>query len=470
MNQSLTPLFTALKHKNETVSCHVPGHKNGRVFFEEAAPCYKDILRLDATEIEGLDDLHDPEGVIREAEELLSSLYDSSSSFFLTGGSTAGNLALLLAAGPGEKIIVQRNSHQSVFHGLELADQNPVFLAPETDSLSGLALGISSGQLEQALSSHPETKAVFLTNPTYEGYTLPLKEHAAVCRAYDTLLVVDEAHGAHFLPGSSPWFPKSALSAGADAVVQSAHKTLPAMTMGAWLHLGERMEKTEVKRRLSMIQSSSPSYPIMGSLDTARAYAAEKNDWKETAEVISLHRKMLETKVRLLPESIGPYRLDPLKVNLYTEEEGRPEKWQEQMKSQGMFPELISPVHLLAVLSLDKEEISETMEKLVSVFSRETCTEKVHEPVPGKGLTSLVYTYREMFTKKTREVLWEESEGLTAAETVIPYPPGIPLLLRGERIHSMHLKERNRLRKKGVRIKGNREKLKVFDPGEDKKS
>ncbi|PTL38130.1 aminotransferase class I/II-fold pyridoxal phosphate-dependent enzyme [Alkalicoccus saliphilus] len=470
MNQSLTPLFTALKHKNETVSCHVPGHKNGRVFLEEASPYYRKILRLDATEIEGLDDLHEPEGVIREAEELLSALYDSDSSFFLTGGSTSGNLALLLAAGPGEKIIVQRNSHQSVFHGLELADQQPVFLAPETDSVSGLGLGVSSRQLEKALRSHPDTKAVFLTNPTYEGYTLPLKEHVEVCRAYDTLLFVDEAHGAHFLPGSSPWFPESALSAGADAVVQSAHKTLPAMTMGAWLHLGVSMDKTEVKRRLSMIQSSSPSYPIMGSLDAARAYAARKNDWKETVEVISLHKKMLETKIRLLPESIGPYRLDPLKINLYTEEEGRPEKWQEQMKRERLFPELISPVHLLVVLSLDKEDISETIKKLAPVFSRETFIEKTHYPVPGKGLTSLVYTYGEMFTKKTHEVSWEESEGMTAAETVIPYPPGIPLLLRGERIHSTHVEERNRLRKKGVRIKGGREKLKVFDPGEDNKS
>ncbi|WP_147805131.1 aminotransferase class I/II-fold pyridoxal phosphate-dependent enzyme [Alkalicoccus halolimnae] len=468
MDQKLTPLLKALKDKLHTSSYHVPGHKNGNVFLEEARPFFDSILRLDSTEIEGLDDLHDPGGVIKEAEDLLADLYGTVSSSFLVGGSTSGNLAMLLSTVKrGQKVLVQRNSHQSVFHGLELAGAVPVFLHPDTDSGSGIALGIHEETLQTGLEAHTDAAAVLLTNPTYEGYGQDLRKHTEICRRYEAAFLVDEAHGAHFFRGNKEWFPESALQAGADLVVQSAHKTLPAMTMGAWIHRGtDYISEKRLRRALMMVQSSSPSYPLMASLDAARAYMASKQDWEETSRQIQSRKQQLSTFVSLLPDYIGPYELDPLKINLFAGRERgeKPEQWQKMMQSSRAYAEMISPVHLLAVLSLDQAENDRLLQQLIRVFSRETFLPgSPHSLAPGERQPSrLMLSFGEMEERMEKETQWEESEGEIAAETIVPYPPGVPLLIRGERVTKKHLEKRARLLHRGVRIKGGAQKLIIF--------
>ncbi|RRJ63030.1 aminotransferase class I/II-fold pyridoxal phosphate-dependent enzyme [Paenibacillus oralis] len=274
------PLYEALMQymKKSDVSFHVPGHKNGQAL-RGGMPWEQDLLsrvmEIDATEITGTDDLHHPEGVIREAQQLAAAQFGAEETFFLVGGSTAGNLALILSVctAPGDVLLVQRNVHKSVIHGLMLAGAHAVFLAPRLDARSGLATTPSVETVREALRRHPGAKGLLVTHPSYYGMGASLRPLAELCRAHSVPLLVDEAHGAHF--GQHPALPESALAQGADGVVQSTHKMLTALTMGAMLHVqGGLLDRALLRQRLAMLQSSSPSYPIMASLDVSRSLLA----------------------------------------------------------------------------------------------------------------------------------------------------------------------------------------------------
>ncbi|MGZ7445735.1 aminotransferase class I/II-fold pyridoxal phosphate-dependent enzyme [Paenibacillus sp. TH7-28] len=274
------PLYEALMQymKKSDVSFHVPGHKNGQAL-RGGMPWEQNLLsrvmEIDATEITGTDDLHHPEGVIREAQQLAAAQFGAEETFFLVGGSTAGNLALVLSVctAPGDVLLVQRNVHKSVIHGLMLAGAHAVFLAPRLDARSGLATIPSPETVREALRRHPGAKGLLVTHPSYYGMGASLRPLAELCRAHSVPLLVDEAHGAHF--GQHPALPESALAQGADGVVQSTHKMLTALTMGAMLHVqGGLLDRALLRQRLAMLQSSSPSYPIMASLDVSRSLLA----------------------------------------------------------------------------------------------------------------------------------------------------------------------------------------------------
>ncbi|MCG7380627.1 aminotransferase class I/II-fold pyridoxal phosphate-dependent enzyme [Paenibacillus sp. ACRSA] len=232
---------------------------------------FLEMMRMDVTEISGTDDLHHPEGVILEAQQLAADCYGAEESFFLVGGSTAGNLSLLLTVcdEPESIVLVQRNVHKSVIHGLMLAGAKAVFLEPWVDPTSGLAVMPSVQTVQAAVQVYPEAKGLLVTLPNYYGMGADLTPIARICHEAGMPLLVDEAHGAHY--GQHPELPASALSCGADGVVQSTHKMLSAFTMGAMLHVqGTRINRSLLRQRLAMVQSSSPSYPVMASLDLAR--------------------------------------------------------------------------------------------------------------------------------------------------------------------------------------------------------
>ncbi|MCK9905412.1 aminotransferase class I/II-fold pyridoxal phosphate-dependent enzyme, partial [Frankia sp. Cpl3] len=272
--QRKAPLFEALERHAEKKPhpFHIPGHKMGNSFDRAGKDVYRNILPLDMTEISGLDDLHQPEDVIAEAQSLAAEAFWAEQTKFLIGGSTVGNMALIMTVcKPGDKILVQRNCHKSVYNGAILARANPVFIVPAVDLATGVAAGFRREDVERALQAHPEAKAVFLTNPTYYGMGIDLAKMAAVIHRHDIPLLVDEAHGAHF--GFHPALPGSAMQAGADAAVQSTHKMGTSLTMSSMLHIqGPRIDRDKLFRVLAMIQSSSPSYPLMASLDLARRY------------------------------------------------------------------------------------------------------------------------------------------------------------------------------------------------------
>lgn len=257
MDQRKTPLYDKLvKHSaGKPVSFHVPGHKNGRIFTEHGKEFYNDILKLDLTEISGLDDLHHPTGVIAEAQNLAADLYKTRSSHFLIGGTTVGNLAMLMSCfTEGDIVFVQRNSHQSIFHGIELARLMPIYLEPEVDEVTGLALGISFDTLKNAIQEYPNAKGIVVTNPTYEGYGQNLQPHVELAHRANMLFLVDEAHGPHLVFEGDCW-PRSAIQAGADVIVQSTHKMLPSMTMTSMLHINN--PKVDEQRLLLYLKNAA---------------------------------------------------------------------------------------------------------------------------------------------------------------------------------------------------------------------
>ncbi|MBU9721971.1 MULTISPECIES: aminotransferase class I/II-fold pyridoxal phosphate-dependent enzyme [Bacillaceae] len=461
MDQSKTPLYDkVMEHqKKSPISFHVPGHKNGSVFNKMGKDIFEQILRIDVTEIEGMDDLHQPDGVIQEAQDLAANLYGVKDTFFLVGGSTVGNLAAIMSSlKTGDKVIVQRNSHQSVFHGIELAGATPVFIHPDVDVETGLSLGVSKYALKETIERFPMAKAIILTNPTYEGYGQPLDDHVELAHHAGMIVIIDEAHGAHLVLKDSHW-PVSSIHAGADIIIQSAHKMLPAMTMTAFLHINSsRINKGRVKNYLRMLQSSSPSYPLMVSLDLGRAYLAKilESDWSRMTDHLLQFKEGLNRGdgwVRS-PNRINQYVQDPLKLVFVADEYISTDTWKEKMESLNVFPELVTPNHILLTLPLTVDGLATA--DWTSLMKRSLLGEKNGYVIKRDNIkkftvnenesifSEAVVPLSQLLEMEVFKVPWTESIGLVAAETITPYPPGIPLIMKGEYISEYHIVQLHR--------------------------
>ena len=238
---------------------HMPGHKRNISHFG-------DPFRLDITEIDGFDNLHHAEGVLLEAQQRAAALYGAEESFYLINGSTCGILAAISACTKrGGRILMGRNCHKAAYHGVFLNGLKAAYLYPETDFVRGINGAVTPETVRKALrEQHPE--AVFLTSPTYDGVVSDIRSIAEIVHKAGAILIVDEAHGAHF--AMSPYFPESALSCGADLVINSLHKTMPSLTQTALLHVqGKRVDRERLKMYLGIYQSSSPSYVLMAGMD-----------------------------------------------------------------------------------------------------------------------------------------------------------------------------------------------------------
>lgn len=457
------PLYEALLNHIETNkwSFHVPGHKNGHLFEKKAAPFFQSVLPMDVTELTGLDDLHHPEGPILEAQKLVASFYQVEKSYFLVGGSTAGNLAMILSSFiEGDIVLVQRNCHKSVLNGLELAGVIPVFLQPEFDEDGGYPLGVSIQTVRQAVALYPDVKGVILTNPTYYGLQQDIADIAALIHEVGGIVLVDEAHGAHF---GLKDMPKSAIHNGADMVVQSAHKTLPALTMGAYLHVNsERVDIQRLSHGLQMVQSSSPSYLIMASLDLSRLFLENISDieldniMNQTLNLRKFIGSLPHFKVKAA--SIG-YVLDPLKVTVQTDREISGYELQSLFEKEGLFTELADDRNVLFVLPLGPiphlEDLKKVFEKISKQLQNYEVSEHNGETIHAlTSVSKLAISYQEMKRLKAKPILIEAAEGLIAADAIIPYPPGIPLIAKGEQITSKHIHQFSLLKRKGARFQG----------------
>ncbi|HDR4422695.1 TPA: aminotransferase class I/II-fold pyridoxal phosphate-dependent enzyme [Bacillus cereus] len=468
MNQNRIPLYEALIEFKERgpLSFHVPGHKNGLNFPQEAVGEFKDILSIDVTELAGLDDLHSPFECIDEAQQLLADVYEVEKSYFLINGSTVGNLAMILSCcGEHDIVLVQRNCHKSIINGLKLAGANPIFLDPWIDEAYNVPVGIHDEIIKEAIEKYPNAKALILTHPNYYGMGMDLEASIAYAHAHKIPVLVDEAHGAHFCLGGA--FPKSALAYGADIVVHSAHKTLPAMTMGSYLHINSRLVKEEkVSTYLSMLQSSSPSYPIMTSLDIARFTIAriKEQGHDKIAEFLREFKEALSSIPQI---AILQYPLqDELKVTVQTRCQLSGYELQSVFEKVGIYTEMADPYNVLFILPLQvNKEYMKAIEMIrVTLQSYEAKDKKESIRYTYKGeISPLPYTYKQLEGYETKVVSVEKAVGMIAAEMVIPYPPGIPLIMYGERITSEHKEQIMYLEKAGARFQGSTKYMKVYD-------
>ncbi|UAC48208.1 aminotransferase class I/II-fold pyridoxal phosphate-dependent enzyme [Bacillus aquiflavi] len=463
--QKKTPLYDALiRHmKRNPVSFHVPGHKYGKVFPRNMYEQFSSILSIDATELTGLDDLHAPHGVIKEAESLLAKLYKADRSFFLVNGTTVGNLAMIMAVcQPGDLVLVQRNCHKSILNGLKLANVRPLFLEPQFNPQWKIAEGVSYETVENAIKLYPNVKALILTYPNYYGVTMDLKEIIKKAHQFNIPVLVDEAHGAHFILGEP--FPSSAVELGADIVVQSAHKTLPALTMGSYLHVNKGLVSIlAVKEHLEMFQSSSPSYPIMSSLDIARSYLGtfDMLDIQTLLRGIEAFKEELTRIPAIKVLSFSKHVGDALKITIQSTTNTTGFELQQRFENEGIFTELADPYNVLLVYPLLKKKATYPTEDVINKMKyavKDLKGDKINitqlYSSYRKQVSGLVVQYDKMQTLKKQLVSFNDAIGKIAAEMIIPYPPGIPLLLEGEEITRDHLEELKLLKQSGARFQG----------------
>jgi arginine/lysine/ornithine decarboxylase len=477
MDQLKTPLYDQLilHTAKKPISLHVPGHKYGTVFGEQRYTYFQEFLKLDVTELTDLDDLHSPEGVILEAENLLSQLYGVTKSFFLVNGTTVGNLAMMMAVlKENDVVLVQRNCHKSVLNGVELTQAKAVFLDPVFHQEWGVAGSVSIETIQDALNRYSNVKALILTYPNYYGMANELEKIIALAHARCIPVLVDEAHGAHFISGGS--FPKSAVQLGADIVVQSAHKTLPAMTMGSFLHFNSKLIRIEsIEKYLRILQSSSPSYPIMASLDLARSYLATYKD----GDHIYLIDQIQHFKEKLM--ELGNVKVlgydgegDLLKITLQTKTILSGFQMQAAFEKQGIFTELADPYNVLLVLPLLKKDRHFPFNQIIEGIDRSLKGVQHKKPMIKIGdykptISTLAMSQEEVKQSKTIKVSLTDALGEIAAETIIPYPPGIPLLFPGERITLPIIEQIKYLVELGAKFQGSKHifqhQLYVFTKG-----
>jgi len=447
-----TPILDALENSlnNPTIPLHIPGHAKGNGIL----PRFKEltgqkIIELDTTdEFNGLGKLHPAEGPIARAQDLAAQTFGARKSFFLINGSTVGNLAIALTiAKENKKIIIGRNCHRSVISGLTLTGAEPVWIIPDILDKWGIWGGITAENIEKLLDENPDAGAVWLNNPTYEGIVSDIESIAKVCKKRKVLLIVDEAHGC--LWKFSDKMPKPALECGADAVVHSLHKTGGSFSQSSILHVGKqsKINTEELEANLSMLHSTSPSYMLLASLDAARAFLASA----EGQEQIEAAIKNAEEARNILNSIPGVKCLSPedgVQVDLtkiYLKIEGLSGKRLESILEieYKITVEAATDEGILALSNIGNtsEELYQFCEAIRKISENNYTDITYLENIKYMPfhIPEIMCTPRKAYISEKEKVSPESSIGRISAEVFAICPPGIPVLVPGEKITNHHL-------------------------------
>lgn len=450
MKQNKTPLYTAMKKyiEDKAMAFHTPGHKQGKgadVRLQEMIT--NTGLKMEVSLMEELDDIHGASMCIKEAQDLASDLYDADESrFFINGTTGAIHAMILTAVNPGDKIIIPRNAHRSVLGALVLAGAEPVFVQPEIDKNMGVAMSITVNALTKVIKQNPEAKAVVMVYPTYYGVAGDIESIATLVHQHNMLLLVDEAHGPHLK--FSEKLPIQALDAGADIVAQSTHKIIGSMTQTSLLHMKkQRVDVERFNKMCSLVQSTSPNYLLLASLDIARRQMAIEGN-RLVNKAVELAEKLRED-INKIPNlscfgreymnSEGKFALDVTKITVCVRALGISGAEAEQIlrHKYKIQCELSDMYNLLFIISYaDSEKECAYLLNALKSLAREFQDKKI-QPLVQINLPSIpeyVLSPRQAMFSKTRAVSFSESEGLVAGELITFYPPGIPVIYPGERI------------------------------------
>lgn len=436
-----------------TIPMHMPGHKRALM------PSDRLPYDLDITEISGADDLHCANGILKEAMQRASDLWGSRRTWFLVGGSTCGILAVIRAAAPfGSEIIVARNCHRSVYHAIELGGYRVHWISPEQIQRYRISGQIRPDKVRSMLLRYPASAAVILTSPTYEGIVSDVKAIAGICHSAGIPLVVDEAHGAHFGLFEEGGFPDSAVHLGADIVVQSVHKTLPSLTQTALLHLqGDLVEEKEIERQLGIFETSSPSYPLMISIDSCVDLLTREGpvlfgEWKrnlndfyrfaEDLEYISVwgvndrEARRKETPLRDRSKILISFARAGLKGS---------EAARILRERYGIETEMYSGNNVLAMTGCGDSAdhyraLAEGLRNMDAGFREDPEISPAERDAFRIPAVRTACRILEAVSSCREEVPFRSSEGRICGEYLYAYPPGIPILAPGEYITGDHIK------------------------------
>ena len=471
-NSAPMPLLASLqKYLSEQVRpFHTPGHKGGRGAHDSLRQWLGDsALAHDLTVVPGIGDLFDQQGPIQDSQRLTAFLYGASESYFLVNGTTGGILAMMLATvGPGEKIILPRNVHRSAVSGLVLSGAIPVFVEAAVDLELQIAMNTTVENYETAMHLHPDAKAVMLLNPTYYGVTTDIDAVVRQAHRRNMTVLVDEAHGPHLR--FSDRLPQSALSAGADLVVQSTHKILGALSQASILHCqGDRVDAGRLQTMLQLVQSSSPNYLLLASLEAAVTQLTESGEALidhaiQLAEQARGRINVIEGLYCLGRERLGQpgmHGLDPTKLTVCVSRLGlRGNDAAEWLRCRcRVQAELADAANVLFLITLGDD--SAAVDCLVNALTdlAQTYDGAGSEPefpalplnppvsVPSLSPRQAMFTARE-------KIPFAKTCGRISAETVTCYPPGIPLLVPGEAITPQAVEYCLALQRQGYTILG----------------
>jgi len=469
VRQTQTPIFdTLLNHaKNRVVSFHTPGHKNGRGIDPRLRKFTgRNFYSLDVTVFPEVDSLHDPQGPIKKAQTLMARAYGVEHSFFLVNGSSVGNMIMFLAAcAPGESVIVSRNAHKSVMAGIVLSGVWPIWVQPRVDQNLDILFDSGPDQIEDALNKYPEAKAVFVTSPTYNGVTADLVKIAEICHARGKVLLVDEAHGPHLKFHKD--LPISAVEAGADLCVQSTHKILSALSQGSVLHVqSDLVDIARVRWMVSLLQTTSPQYATLASIDLARRQAVTQGErmlgrvirWAEEGRKRINTLKNFTCLTRADIRGRG-YDLDVTKLTVNVTRTGLSGHEVEDIlaKEYKVQVDAADLFNLIAIMGIgsDKSDVDRLVEGLTEI------DHKYHGSAQNWLLeiptlaTEMVMLPREVVLHATtKRVPLARAAGHISAQTLTPYPPGIPVLIPGERITQPIINYLQQLAGKAIRVVG----------------
>ncbi|MFD2443364.1 aminotransferase class I/II-fold pyridoxal phosphate-dependent enzyme [Bacillus sp. CGMCC 1.16607] len=448
MSQNETPLFSGLvEHaKKNPIQFHIPGHKKGagidpsfREFIGENA------LSIDLINIGPLDDLHQPKGMIKKAQDLAAEAFGADHTFFSVQGTSGAIMTMVMAVcGPGEKIIVPRNVHKSVMSAIVFSGATPIFIHPEVDHELGISHGITTDSVSRALEQHPDAKGVLVINPTYFGISADLKKIVEIAHSYHVPVLVDEAHGVHIHFHDE--LPLSAMQAGADMAATSVHKLGGSMTQSSILNIREGLVSAKrVQTILSMLTTTSTSYLLLASLDVARKrLATEGKDLiDKTIKLAQYMRKEINDIEHLKcvgKEILGTkatFDYDPTKLIISIKDLGitgyEVEVWLRE--HYNIEVEMSDLYNILCIVtpgdSLNEANILiEALKALSKEFHH--LSGKIAAQVLLPDIPKLALTPRDAFYAKTEVVPIAEAVGRIIAEFVMVYPPGIPIFIPGE--------------------------------------
>ena len=439
------PLIEAmLQYKSEDVyPLHTPGHKGGRGMQRLLRQELGASVQMDVSLMSELDDIHEPETYIKEAQELAAQTYGSDACFWAVNGTSQAIHAMLLTAlNPGEKLLLPRNAHRSVAGGLVLGGIEAVYLQPEYQPEFGIQMQVTVQQIETALAQDSKIKAVLLTSPNYYGVAADVQAIADCCHAHNAVLLVDEAHGPHL--GFSELLPPSALQCGADACAQSTHKILGAMTQCSMLHVqGARLDLQRAADVMSVLTTTSPNYLLMASLDAARAQVQAYGGEMAVAAVqaaAKLRRLCAAYSGLRVMEAAdcGGLQLDSTKVTVnfaawgYTGVEVG-----ELFREVRVAVELVDAYNVLFLVTYADvtTDYDEALARIAAVLDKMQAQKRAPLQLAAAAQvpqTQAVLPLRDVFYRAKRAVPLAQAAGKICGEQVSFYPPGIPVLLPGE--------------------------------------
>lgn len=467
-DQTLTPLLSGvISYAHENITCFdVPGHKQGH-YLEELQELWGTMtLRMDINSSRKVDNLSNPSGIILEAESLLADAFGADHAFMLVNGSTSGVQYMIMSAiNAGDKIILPRNVHKSAINALILAGAKPIFIEPELDTSYGIVNGVTAYAIQHALDLNHDAKAVLVIHPTYFGVTSDLEAIIRLCHKRNVPVLVDQAHGAHF--GFHPDLPPSATQLGADLVTISMHKTGGSLTQSSVLFHNEGLiSKNKVRSTINLFQTTSASYLLMCSIDLARKKLALEG-YARLTHLLQLTRKAKD-EINQIPglkcicqstytNGLGVYDYDDLKIVIQVDGLGvsgfylydlLASKYKIQM-------ELAEPHVILAIISFGDD--SSTLDRLVEalkdishhLYSPDSMS--LNAPTLSLKNPKILLSPRDAYYHPKKLVHIQAAEGLISGESIMIYPPGIPIIIPGELItkeliaHYMYLQSQETL-------------------------